>query len=87
MVETDASLKEPPRREIGGLFRSEMWWGDRYHDFEAHGYKLRNRYHPEWEPSWKGSGRDFFDAEDGQPTIVSMTRLVVRPHCSPNNFV
>jgi hypothetical protein len=69
--ETDAGLTELSRREIGGLFRSEIWWKDRYHDLEAHGYRLRSRYHPDWQPSWKRSGRDFFDAEDGQPTIVS----------------
>jgi hypothetical protein len=73
--ETDVSLNELPRRQIGGLFRSEMWWRDRYPDLEAHGYRLRNRYHPGWEPSWKRSGKDFFDTEDGQPTIVSIIRL------------
>ena len=75
-VETDASLIELPRRQIGGLFRSEMWWRDRYRDLEAHGYRLRNRYHPNWEPSWKRTGKDFFDAEDGQPTIVSIICLL-----------
>ncbi len=76
--ETDVSPTELPRRDIGGLFRSEMWWRDRYRDLEAHGYRLRYRYHPDWEPSWKASGRDFFDAEDGQPTIVSVIRLVLQ---------
>lgn len=75
-VEADTSHHELPRREIGGLFRSEMWWRDRYRDFEAHGYRLRNRYHPDWNPSWKRSGKDFFDAEDGQPSIVSIVRFV-----------
>ena len=76
-VETDASLIELPRRQIGGLFRSEMWWRDRYRDLEARGYRLRNRYHPNWEPSWNRSGEDFFDVEDGQPTIVSIIHLVL----------
>jgi hypothetical protein len=66
-VETDAG----PHREIGGLFRTEIWWRDRYRDLEAHGYQLRPRYHPDWQPSWKRLGKDFFDTEDGQPTIVS----------------
>jgi len=77
--ETDASPTDPtelPRREIGGLYLSEMWWRDHYRDLEAHGYRLRYRYHPDWEPSWKRSGKDFFDAEDGQPTIVSVIHLV-----------
>ena len=83
-VETDASLRELPRRQIGGLFRSEIWWRDRYRDLEAHGYRLRNRYHPDWEPSWKKSGEDFFNAEDGQPTIVSKIHLV---RSAPTVFV
>ena len=72
----DVGLTDLPRREIGGLFRSEMWWRDRYRDLEAHGYRLRHRYHPDWKPSWKTSGKDFFDAEDGQPTIVRIARPV-----------
>jgi hypothetical protein len=73
--EAHASLSELPRRQIGGLFRSEMWWQDRYRDLEAHGYRLRSRYSPGWQPSWLRSGKDFFDAEDGQPTIVRIIRL------------
>jgi hypothetical protein len=76
--ETDASPAELPRRDIGGLFRSEMWWRDHYRDLEAHGYRLRYRYQPDWKPSWKASRKDFFDAEDGQPTIVSVIRLVLQ---------
>ena len=72
----DVGLTDLPRREIGGLFHSEMWWRDRYRDLEAHGYRLRPRYHPDWKPSWKTSGKDFFDAEDGQPTIVRIARPV-----------
>ena len=77
-TETDASIKDlsVPRRQIGDLFRSETWWRDRYRDLEAHGYRLRYRYRPDWVPSWKSSGKDFFDVEDGQPTIVSTIRLV-----------
>jgi|SRR5712671_2445516 len=59
-------------REIGTLFPSETWWRDRYHELESHGYTLRPRYHPDWEPSWKKSGKHFFSTEDGQPTLVSV---------------
>ena len=62
--------RQPPRREIGGLFPSEVWWRDRYHDIEAQGYRLRHRYQPDWRASWKESGKDFFAVEDGQATIV-----------------
>jgi len=64
-------------REIGSLFDSELWWRDQYPAIEAQGYILRPRYHPNWRPSWKRSGKDFFAAEDGQPTLVSVVNLVV----------
>ena len=49
---------------------TERWWRDRYTDIEKQGYRLRPRYHPHWEPSWSKVGRDFYNAEDGQATIV-----------------
>jgi hypothetical protein len=58
-------------RSIGTLFRSEQWWKDQYYDINRDGYELRPRYHPDWEPSWRQSGKDFFAVEDGQPSIVS----------------
>ena len=64
-------------REIGTLFESEMWWRDQYRAIEALGYILRPRYHPNWRPSWKRSGKDFFTAEDGQPTLVSVVCLML----------
>ncbi|KAI0296104.1 kinase-like domain-containing protein [Multifurca ochricompacta] len=56
-------------REIGTLFGSELWWKNYYPEIEGHGYRLRPRYHPEWNPSWRISGRDFFAVEDGQPLL------------------
>jgi hypothetical protein len=64
------------RREIGTLFDSELWWRDQYREIENHGYILRPRYHPNWEPSWKRSGKPFFTAEDGHPTLVSAVYLM-----------
>ena len=58
-------------RTIGTLHRSEKWWKDQYYDLKRNGYGLRPRYHPDWVPSWRGSGKDFFAVEDGQPSIVS----------------
>jgi len=57
-------------RTIGTLHRSEQWWSDQYYVLRHHGYGLRPRYHPDWEPSWRGSGKDFFTVEDGQPSIL-----------------
>jgi len=73
-----ASPRTPLRREVGSLYNSEVWWRDRYHDIEARGYELRSRYHPNWQPSWKELGQDFFNAEDGQATISRATMNAVR---------
>ena len=57
-------------RDIGTLFRSEVWWRDHYDDIRLCGYQLRPRYQPGWVPSWKESNKDFFSVEDGQPCLV-----------------
>ena len=62
-------------RAIGDLVTGEVWWRDRYSDIESLGYRLRSRYDPNWQPSWKASGQDFFTAEDGLATIVSNSIL------------
>jgi hypothetical protein len=73
----DKDFGEPrAHREVGGLFSSETWWRDCYRGIEEHGYKLRPRYHPDWQPSWKTSGRDFFVTEDGQASLVGIIYLV-----------
>ena len=62
-------------REIGDLVAGEVWWRDRFSDIKSLGYMLRSRYDPNWHPSWKASGQDFFTAEDGLATIVSNSIL------------
>ena len=44
------------------LFEAE--WRDLYFFLESHGYRLRPRYHPDWEPSWKRKNIEFYEAED-----------------------
>ena len=74
-------------REIGGLTRPEMWWRDRYYALESYGYKLRPRYHPNWVPSWKESGKEYYAVEDGQPSVVSIVRLTFSiPHLSLDTY-
>jgi len=82
-LEIDVDSRQSPRREIGGLFPSEVWWRDRYHAIEAQGYELRQRYQPDWRPSWKESGKDFFSVEDGQATIVC---IICFGTARPNDF-
>jgi hypothetical protein len=79
-IAIDVDLRETQRRKIGGLLDSEMWWRNHYHDVEARGYRLRARYHPDWQPSrsWEGWGQDFLNTEDGQATIVSIRWLVLQ---------
>jgi hypothetical protein len=67
----DWSESYPSTRLAGTLVKSEEWWRDHYIDIRRHGYELRPRYDPIWEPSWIESKRDFYKAEDGQATIVS----------------
>ncbi len=79
---TDQSEFYTSTRRARTLVKSEEWWRDRYVDIERHGYKLRPRYDPLWEPSWIESKGDFYKAEDGRATIVSchiffkFTRLI-----------
>ncbi|KAF8265700.1 kinase-like domain-containing protein [Lactarius quietus] len=67
---TGPAYNEPNDRQAGTLVMTERWWRDRYNDIEKQGYKLRRRYHPQWEPSWPKTGKDFYNAEDGQATIL-----------------
>jgi hypothetical protein len=69
--ETLNGSEAPTRtRRAGVLVKSEEWWRDHYYEIEIHGYKLRPRYHPLWEPSWIKSEKAFYSVEDGQATIV-----------------
>jgi hypothetical protein len=62
-------------REAYTLFPSELWWRDYYDIINNRGYEFRPRYHPDWVPSWKKTGRDFFTVEDGQHCLVSALPL------------
>ena len=68
-----------PNRQVGTLVTTEQWWRDRYNEIAAHGYQLRPRYHPNWQPSWLKSGKDFYTVEDGQPTIVRVAVIIFFP--------
>lgn len=75
---TDGSESHMGTRRAGTLVTSEEWWRDHYVDIERHGYKLRPRYDPLWEPSWIQSKRDFYKAEDGQATITRAVMDAIR---------
>ncbi|KAI9446060.1 hypothetical protein H4582DRAFT_2163423, partial [Lactarius indigo] len=69
--------------EPGRLFMSERWWRDHHDDIVGRGYRLRPRYHPQWEPSWLRTGKDFFSTEDGQPNVLRtvMDAIRIRDGC------
>ncbi|KAI0296110.1 kinase-like domain-containing protein [Multifurca ochricompacta] len=74
----DNTYSEPRNRQPGTLVMTERWWGDRYDEIENHGYRLRPRYHPQWQPSWLELGKDFYAVEDGQPTILRAAMDAIR---------
>ncbi|KAF8259068.1 hypothetical protein EI94DRAFT_1447262, partial [Lactarius quietus] len=49
----------------GDLGRCETWWAEHQEDLEATGYMLWAHYCPGWTPSWCGSKKPYFKAEDG----------------------
>ncbi|KZT29111.1 hypothetical protein NEOLEDRAFT_1057150 [Neolentinus lepideus HHB14362 ss-1] len=56
---------EQPAREPGSLNKPELWWRDHQKWLEQSGYMLRQRYRDAWSPSWKGTGKKWYDCEDG----------------------
>ena len=72
------AYSESPNRILGTLFVSERWWRDHYDEIASRGYELRPRYHPQWQPSWIKSRKDFYTVEDGQPTVVRVSLVVSR---------
>ncbi|KAG5352746.1 hypothetical protein C0989_000685 [Termitomyces sp. Mn162] len=48
------------------LSSTETFWRDHYDFLKAHGYTLRDRYHPDWVPSWeKNPSKKWLHCEDG----------------------
>ncbi|EMD33657.1 hypothetical protein CERSUDRAFT_159893 [Gelatoporia subvermispora B] len=74
--------QRPPRRkkrapdELGG---PEIYWRDRQTWLQEKGYILRPRYTSDWQPSWKGTKKDWFDCEDAfpvtNPFLMDATRI------------
>ncbi|KAG1801886.1 uncharacterized protein BJ212DRAFT_1571223 [Suillus subaureus] len=47
------------------LTENEIWWRDHYNFLNEKGYKLRNRYSPDWVPSWANTNKASINCEDG----------------------
>jgi hypothetical protein len=50
----------------------EVFWRDHQPWLLDQGYTLRQRYHPDWKPSWEGTKKDPDDCEDSLFLWVSM---------------
>ena len=55
---------------------TEQWWRDRYNELAEHGYQLRPRCRPKWQPPCLKSGKDFYTAEGSQANIVRLTAIM-----------
>src|SRR6267154_4866505 len=67
---------EPPTRQVGARISTERWWRDHYNEIAGHGYELRPRCHPKWQPSCFKSGKDFYTVEDSQANIVRLSVII-----------
>lgn len=52
------------------LVPKEVFWKDRHRYLKDHGYLLRPRYAPNWEPSWMGTNLDPNFCEDSILLLV-----------------
>ncbi|KAL5536267.1 hypothetical protein ACEPAF_88 [Sanghuangporus sanghuang] len=52
------------RANASPLHTGEIVWRDRYTMLESHGYRLRQRYKPEWVRSWLATKKPLFLHED-----------------------
>ncbi|KAF9073658.1 kinase-like domain-containing protein [Rhodocollybia butyracea] len=80
--------------EFGTLDETETWWVQHFEWLKQHGYLLRPRYRPGWQPSWRTGKDSYWKYEDGHATrsgyIMDATRMsdslvVAMKHLSPSN--
>ncbi|KAG6835613.1 hypothetical protein H0H93_016512 [Arthromyces matolae] len=73
-----ASSRLPPRKPEE-LNKVEAFWRDHYTFLKQRGYTLRDRYDPNWIPSWKKeSSKRWMDCEDSQIPIYGNITDAVR---------
>ncbi|KAG6836481.1 hypothetical protein H0H93_007650 [Arthromyces matolae] len=59
--------RQPRRKYIAdALSQDECFWRDHYDFLKAHGYTLRQRYKPDWSPSWV---KDDYAGRIGLPSM------------------
>ncbi|KAI0737368.1 kinase-like domain-containing protein [Daedaleopsis nitida] len=71
---------ELTERGTYSLLPGELPWKDRYAEVKAQGYLLRQRYHPDWTPSWTGTNLDPTYCEDSvrleRPHVIDAIRIL-----------
>ncbi|RXW11613.1 hypothetical protein EST38_g14242 [Candolleomyces aberdarensis] len=60
------------------LTPEEIPWRDRYSWLLSVGYRLRERYNPDWKPSWVGTKKEALACEDAQPIFFASINHAVR---------
>ena len=82
---TPSGISLADKFKAGHLSEGETFWRDHYRFLKDRGYTLRDRYNPDWVPSWKSgkSSRNWRDSEDGQLLLVSLdvSRLQLSRRC------
>ena len=70
--------QESTRRGAYSLLPHEKTWRDRQLSLQQRGYALRQRYHPDWQPSWTGTNVSPNFCEDSVMLLVSCGVAVPR---------
>ncbi|KAH9888334.1 kinase-like domain-containing protein [Cubamyces lactineus] len=88
------ALRVSRLRTSQGLYNlapKELFWQARYRYFKDHGYLLRPRYSPEWEPSWTGTNLDPTFCEDSimliDYQVIDATRISTNEKVAIKSFV
>ena len=76
IAEDDAHAHSDCPTQVGARISTEHWWRDRYNEIAHHGYELRPRCQPKWQPSCLKSGKDFYTARDGEANMVRLTAII-----------
>jgi hypothetical protein len=58
--------KVPISERLAMLHGKERWWRDISYVLERRGYRLRQRYQPDWQASWLTTGEPHWLCEDGK---------------------
>ncbi|KAI0800214.1 kinase-like domain-containing protein [Fomes fomentarius] len=82
----EAAERSSRTTEMGvySLLPSERFWQKRQLYLQQHGYLLRPRYSPSWQPSWLGTNLDPLFCED---SAASLKDRVLDARCASNNEV